>query len=79
MREKAIKPVLRELTNKIQDWLVKSKFIPVCEPLLSGNELAYITDAVSSGWISSSGSYLQKFEKAFAEYCLLYRGKTCIC
>jgi perosamine synthetase len=48
---------------------MESKYIPVCEPLLSGNELAYITDAVSSGWISSSGSYLQKFEKAFAEYC----------
>jgi len=48
---------------------MQSKFIPVCEPLLGGNELTYITDAVSSGWISSSGTYLQKFEKAFAEYC----------
>jgi perosamine synthetase len=46
-----------------------NKFIPVCEPLLAGNELKYITDAVASGWISSSGSYLQKFEQAFAEYC----------
>jgi perosamine synthetase len=46
-----------------------NNFIPVCSPLLSGNELAYITDAVSTGWISSSGSYLQKFEQAFAEYC----------
>ena len=26
------------------------KFIPVCEPLLAGNELAYITDAVSTGY-----------------------------
>ena len=48
---------------------MQSKFIPVCEPLLAGNELAYITDAVSTGWISSSGSYLQKFENAFAAYC----------
>jgi perosamine synthetase len=48
---------------------MRNKFIPVCEPLLDGNELAYITDAVSSGWISSSGSYLQKFENAFADYC----------
>ena len=46
-----------------------NKFIPVCEPLLAGNELKYITDAVSTGWISSSGSYLQKFENAFAQYC----------
>ena len=48
---------------------MQNNFIPVCEPLLAGNELAYITDAVSTGWISSSGSYLQKFENAFAEYC----------
>jgi len=48
---------------------MQSKFIPVCEPLLVGNELAYITDAVSTGWISSSGPYLQKFENAFSEYC----------
>jgi len=48
---------------------MQNKFIPVCEPLLAGNELKYITDAVSTGWISSSGSYLQKFENAFSEYC----------
>jgi perosamine synthetase len=46
-----------------------NKYIPVCEPLLAGNELKYITDAVSTGWISSNGSYLQKFEQAFAKYC----------
>ena len=43
--------------------------IPVCSPLLAGNELEYITDAVSTGWISSSGSYIQKFERTFSEYC----------
>jgi len=48
---------------------MSEKFIPVCEPLLDGNELKYITDAVSSGWISSAGSYIEKFEQAFAEYC----------
>ena len=46
-----------------------SDFIPVCEPLLSGNELKYITDAVSTGWISSSGKYVTQFEDAFAKYC----------
>jgi perosamine synthetase len=49
--------------------MMGNKYIPVCEPLLAGNELKYINDAVSTGWISSGGSYLQKFERAFAEYC----------
>lgn len=46
-----------------------SKFIPVCEPFLNGNELKYVTDAVSSGWISSAGKYVTEFEQQFAGYC----------
>jgi perosamine synthetase len=48
---------------------MKNKHIPVCEPFLTGNELKYITDAVSTGWISSNGTYLEKFEAAFSNYC----------
>lgn len=44
-------------------------FIPVCTPLLGGNEVKYVADAVSTGWISSSGSYVNKFEEAFSSYC----------
>jgi perosamine synthetase len=43
-------------------------FIPVCEPLLLGNELKYVTEAVAKGWISSSGSAVTEFEKKFAEH-----------
>ena len=45
------------------------KFIPVCEPYLNGNEVKYVMDAVSTGWISSSGKYVTEFENAFAKYC----------
>jgi perosamine synthetase len=47
----------------------KENFIPVCEPLLAGNELKYVTDAVSTGWISSAGKYVTAFEENFASYC----------
>ena len=43
-------------------------FIPVCEPLLLGRELEYVTEAVSKGWISSSGSYVSQFEARFSEH-----------
>lgn len=49
-------------------------FLPVCEPLLAGNELTYATEAVSSGWISSSGKYVNAFEEAFAAYCGVKHG-----
>ena len=45
------------------------KFIPVCEPTLAGNELQYVSEAVSTGWISSAGKYVTEFEKQFAHYC----------
>ncbi len=46
-----------------------NRFIPVCEPTLDGNEIKYVNEAVSSGWISSSGKYVGMFESAFSEYC----------
>ncbi|MDP3734251.1 MAG: DegT/DnrJ/EryC1/StrS family aminotransferase [Nanoarchaeota archaeon] len=51
--------------------------IPVCEPTLKGNELNYITEAVKSGWISSSGKYIQKFEQEFSAYCNTSYGVSC--
>ena len=50
------------------------KRIMVCEPFLNGNEEKYVMDAVSTGWISSSGAYVDKFEKAFAQYCDVKHG-----
>lgn len=43
--------------------------IPVNEPLLPGNELKYINDCISTGWISSAGKYIDRFEKEWAAYC----------
>jgi perosamine synthetase len=49
-------------------------FIPVAEPLLGDKELAYVTDCVKSGWVSSLGKYVQDFEQQFAAYCGLRYG-----
>ncbi len=38
-------------------------------PDLTGNEEAYVLDALRSTWISSSGPYLQRFEDQFAKMC----------
>jgi perosamine synthetase len=42
--------------------------IPVNTPLLSGNELKYLTECITSGWISSEGPYITQFENSFAKY-----------
>lgn len=49
-------------------------FIPVAEPVLSGNELAYVTDCIRSGWVSSIGEYVTRFESDFARFCSAKHG-----
>lgn len=41
-------------------------FIPVCSATFDGNELAYLTECIETGWVSSSGAFVKKFEEAFA-------------
>ena len=43
--------------------------IPVSMPDLSGREQAYAAEAVASTWISSSGPFLDRFEREFAAAC----------
>jgi perosamine synthetase len=44
------------------------KNFPVAEPYISEKEVEYVNEALSSGWVSSSGKYLDKFEKEFARF-----------
>src|SRR5579872_6750854 len=43
-----------------------SNFIAVNEPLLNGNEKKYLNECIDSGWISSEGPFVEKFETQFA-------------
>lgn len=56
---------------------ILTKMIPVCEPTLTGNELKYVTDCIKTNWISSSGKYIEQFEKIFSEFCNVDYGIAC--
>lgn len=43
-----------------------SNFVAVNEPLLDGNEEKYLIECIRSGWISSEGPFVTRFEEAFA-------------
>jgi perosamine synthetase len=45
------------------------EYIPIAEPFITGKELEYVTDCLRSGWISSIGAYILRFEREFALYC----------
>lgn len=40
--------------------------IPVNEPLLDGNEQKYLAECITTGWISSEGPFVKRFEAQFA-------------
>ncbi|HMQ67469.1 MAG TPA: DegT/DnrJ/EryC1/StrS family aminotransferase [Ignavibacteria bacterium] len=41
--------------------------IPVNEPLLDGNEKKYLEECIDTGWISSEGPFVKKFEEEFSK------------
>jgi len=42
--------------------------IPLSVPNLAGNEWKYIKDCLDTNWVSSVGSYVDRFEQSLAEY-----------
>jgi perosamine synthetase len=49
--------------------MTKHAFFPVAEPDLSCLEEEYLIEAFRSGWISSIGGFINRFEKDFASFC----------
>ncbi|MHA1598197.1 MAG: LegC family aminotransferase [Alphaproteobacteria bacterium] len=42
--------------------------IPLSEPSLDGNELAYLTECVETNWLSSAGAFVSRFEEQLARH-----------
>ena len=42
--------------------------LPVYRPDLSGNERAYVLECIDTSWISSLGVFIERFERAVAEF-----------
>jgi perosamine synthetase len=43
-----------------------TRLVPVNEPLLDGKEKDYINECLDTGWISSEGAFVERFEQQFA-------------
>lgn len=42
--------------------------IPLSIPNINGNELKYVTECLNTGWVSSVGAYVSKFEEKIRDY-----------
>jgi len=45
---------------------MSSDHIPLCVPEIRGNEWTYVKECLDTGWVSSVGSYVDRFEQAVA-------------
>ena len=52
--------------------------IPLSVPHLAGNENKYVKDCIDTGWISSAGSYVNKFEEAIQNYSRVKHAIACM-
>lgn len=44
-------------------------YIPISRPSITEREKRYVCDAINTGWVSSIGEYIDRFEKEFAVFC----------
>ena len=51
--------------------------IPVNVPLIAPHAKKYVLDCLESGWVSSAGRYIEKFEKKFAQFIGVKYALTC--
>lgn len=54
-------------SRSLSETASQESFVPVNEPLLNGNEKRYLNECIDTGWISSEGPFVEKFEQAFAQ------------
>lgn len=59
--------IKQDLSPRSKKKMKNTEYIPVNEPLLDGNEKKYVLECLETGWISSEGPFVSKFEDIFAE------------
>ena len=44
-------------------------YLPISEPNLGEIELKYVSECILTGWVSSAGKYVTRFEQMFSDFC----------
>ena len=57
----------KDLISFIREFYNSNESIPLHRPVFRGNEIKYLTDCIHSSYVSSIGSYVNRFEKLMSE------------
>ena len=66
---------LTDKSGRLVDYVSDSSNISLAKPELSGNEIKYLNDCIKTGWISSNGLFVKKFQDKFSKYTKI---KNCL-
>ncbi len=61
-------PIVNRIVERLRSVVGDAEKIALHEPNLGDLEREYVDDCVSSGWVSSVGSYVDRFEEQLARY-----------
>jgi len=56
-----------EFANNVKQFYGK-EFVPLHEPTFNEKEVEYVTDCIKTGWVSSVGAYVNRFEEDLAKF-----------
>lgn len=59
---------VEKLLNALREILLASENYPLHEPLFCGNENKYVQECIDTGWVSSVGKFVDRFEADLAAY-----------
>ncbi|HMP51258.1 MAG TPA: LegC family aminotransferase [Candidatus Melainabacteria bacterium] len=57
-----------KLLSALADCLPEERPIPLHAPIFEGNEWHYVKDCLDTGWVSSVGAYVNRFETELSRY-----------
>lgn len=64
----ADKEFVQNIINTVKSVLPDKEYISLHEPCFGGNEWEYVKDCLDSGWVSSVGAYVDRFEQMLCDY-----------
>lgn len=68
-----------EVLNSLKSVIGQSdNYVSLHEPRFAGNEWDYVKECLDTGWVSSVGSYVDRFEVMLAEYTGVKRAVTVV-
>ena len=64
-----MKPQLLDILSALREVLPADRgFLPLHEPSFAGNEWGYVKECLDTGWVSSVGAFVDRFEADLAAY-----------